>query len=99
LVTAFRLGEQFGKRRADVVGVVQAAIQLLRDDMIQAAGGLAAVSIDKDGSVLGGTSALALSQSVAASLQCLTDLEANVRPRLALEAMVLAWPEPEPRDL
>jgi hypothetical protein len=65
--------------------------------MIQAAGGLSGVSLGKEGSVIGGTSALALSQSVAASLQCLADLEANVRPRLALEAMVLAWPEP--RDL
>ena len=36
-MTAFTLGDQFGKRRAEVIGVVQAAIQLLRDEMIAAA--------------------------------------------------------------
>jgi hypothetical protein len=33
-----------------------------------------------------------LARALAASLRCLDDLERNVRPRLALEAMVLAWP-------
>ena len=37
LVTAFTLGDQFGKRRAEVVGVVQAAIELFREEMIAAA--------------------------------------------------------------
>ena len=31
---AFRLGDQFSKRRAEVYGVVQAAIQVLREEMI-----------------------------------------------------------------
>jgi hypothetical protein len=39
--------------------------------------------------------ALVLSQALRASLQCMSDLDANVRPKLALEAMVLAWPLPE----
>jgi hypothetical protein len=39
--------------------------------------------------------ALTLSRAVAASLRCLSDLESNVRPRLALEAMVMAWPSSE----
>lgn len=39
LVTAFTLGDQFNKRRSEVIGVVQAAIQLLRDEMIEAASG------------------------------------------------------------
>jgi hypothetical protein len=26
--------------------------------------------------------------------QCIRDLETNVRPRLAMEAMVLQWPKP-----
>ena len=37
LVTAFTLGDQFSKRRAEVVGVVQAAIELFREEMIAAA--------------------------------------------------------------
>jgi DNA polymerase-3 subunit delta' len=92
LVTAFRLGEQFGKRRSDVIGVVQATIQLMREEM------LAAANSDRDtrehaaGDVRARIPSWAWSRAIAAALQCLQDLESNVRPRLALEAMVLAWP-------
>ena len=41
LVTAYKLGEQHNARRAEVVGIVQSAAQLLRDEMILAAGGQA----------------------------------------------------------
>lgn len=94
LVTAFKLGEQFSKRRTGVIGVVQAATQLLRARMIHASGDEqfrddAASLAESD------ASAVTLSRAVAASLQCLVDLEANVRPRLALEAMVVQWPNME----
>ena len=98
LVTAFTLGDQFGKRRADVIGVIQAAIQLLRSDMIAAATDADVVSESRTGSSIALNPALPLSRSITASLQCLKDLEANVRPRLALEAMVVAWPSLEMRD-
>jgi DNA polymerase-3 subunit delta' len=92
LVTAYALGEQFAKRHSSVIGVVQAAAQLLRADMIQAA------AVAETSSVAGAAqSARALSESAAASLRCLADLETNARPRLALETMVLAWPIQEPR--
>ena len=39
----------------------------------------------------------ALHRAVRAVQTCIADLEANVRPRLALEAMVLAWPIPPAR--
>jgi hypothetical protein len=92
LVTAFTLGEQFGKRRAAVIGVVQAAIQNLRDEMVRAA---AKARHDEERPEDGLPSALILGRAVAASLRCLADLEANVRPRLALEAMVVQWPSME----
>jgi DNA polymerase-3 subunit delta' len=85
LVTAFKLGDQFGKRRGEVIGIVLAAVQVLRDQMIRAAE-------SEEPGPSDGASALALSRAVAASLRCLADLEANVRPRLALEAMVVQWP-------
>ena len=44
------------------------------------------------------TPALSVSRAIVASLQCLSDLDSNVRPRLALEAMVVAWPNSELRD-
>jgi DNA polymerase-3 subunit delta' len=98
LVTAFNLGDQFGKRRAEVFGVVQAALQLLRDDMIAAA--QVAGEADEHGPQSVGLAAPALvfSRAISATLQCLSDLNSNVRPRLALEAMVVAWPNSEPRD-
>ena len=98
LVTAFTLGDQFGKQRAEVVGVVQAAIQLLRDEMIAAAQATSKAEVNQLHSVGVAAPALAFSQAISATLQCLSDLNSNVRPRLALEAMVVAWPNSEPRD-
>ena len=98
LVTAFTLGEQFSKRRAEVIGVVQAAIQLLRDDMIAATKTADQDSGNGQGSSSAAQSALSFSRAINAALQCLSDLDSNVRPRLALEAMVVAWPNSEPRD-
>jgi len=96
VVTAYKLGEQFSKRRPDVFGVVQAAIQILRDQMILAVAETSR-SADPRPSSGSGRSALTLCKAVSASLQCLSDLEANVRPRLALEAMVLQWPSLDSR--
>lgn len=94
LVTAYRLGEQYNKRREVVVGVVQAAIQVLRLAMLRAAGVAGPEAVEPD-TREAPDSALAIGRAIDASLQCLRDLDANVRPRLALEAMVLAWPNPK----
>jgi DNA polymerase-3 subunit delta' len=96
LVTAFTLGDQFSKRRAEVVGVVQAAIELFREEMIAAAQAIENGSEVASASDM--TPALLVSRAIVASLQCLSDLDSNVRPRLALEAMVVAWPNSELRD-
>jgi DNA polymerase III delta' subunit len=93
LVTAFTLGDQFAKRRSEVVGVVQAAIELLREEMIAAA-----QAMQNGSESAGTTTALSISRAIGASLRCLSDLDSNVRPRLALEAMVVAWPNSESRD-
>jgi len=98
LVTAFTLGEQFSKRRSEVIGVVQAAIQLLRDEMIVVAQTADQPSENGPRSSSAAQSALSFSHAINAALQCLSDLDSNVRPRLALEAMVVAWPSSEPRD-
>jgi DNA polymerase-3 subunit delta' len=98
LVTAFTLGDQFGKRRTEVVGVVQAAIQLLRDGMIAAAQATVEAGEDQSKPADVGPPAVVFSRAISAALQCLSDLNSNVRPRLALEAMVVAWPEMEPQD-
>jgi DNA polymerase-3 subunit delta' len=98
LVTAFTLGDQFSKRRSEVIGVVQAAIQLLRDEMIAVAQTADPAGEYEPGSPGAAEAGLSLSRAINAALQCLSDLDSNVRPRLALEAMVVAWPNSEPRD-
>lgn len=95
LITAFRYGDQFNKRRAEVIGVVQAAVQLLRSEMLrlvehQPEDSVGAYSLSRSPA-----SAFGVSQAVRGSMQCLADLDANVRPRLALEAMVMSWPNLE----
>src|SRR5215207_7700190 len=94
LVTAFTVGDQFGKRRSEVVGVLQAVIELLREEMIAAAR-----AMEQEPEFAGrSTPAQSFSRAIISSLQCLSDLDTNVRPRLALEAMVVAWPNLEPKD-
>ncbi|MFN8676095.1 MAG: AAA family ATPase [Thermomicrobiales bacterium] len=90
LATAYRLGDQFTKRREDVIATVQMVVQLLREELLRVAGA-SALRQDEDRQVSEGTLA-ALARALSSTLQCLSDLDANVRPRLAMEAMVLAWP-------
>jgi DNA polymerase-3 subunit delta' len=94
LVTAFTLGDQYSKRRAEVVGVVQSAMELLREEMLAAAQAIG----NRPASGGRTTPAHVYSRAIVAALQCLSDLDANVRPRLALEAMVVAWPNSEMRE-
>jgi len=94
LVTAFTMGKRFGKKRSDVLAVVQTVVQILRARMIDAAAGAEEVAAPT-GATGVKNSPLAISRSITASLQCLSDLEANVRPRLALETMVMQWPNLE----
>ncbi|MFT4040523.1 MAG: AAA family ATPase [Thermomicrobiales bacterium] len=91
LATAYRLGDQFAKRRDDVVATVQMVVQLLREEMLTIARGQ---SVEPDELAPSPPALASLGQALQASLQCLSDIDANVRPRLAMEAMVLAWPNP-----
>jgi DNA polymerase-3 subunit delta' len=90
LATAYRMGDQFTKRRDDVIATVQMVVQLLREELLRVAGALA-LRQDDDRIASEGTLAT-LARALSSTLQCLSDFDANVRPRLAMEAMVLAWP-------
>lgn len=90
LATAYRLGDQFTKRRDDVITTVQMVVQLLREELLRVAG---ASALRQDDDRMASEGALAtLARALSSTLQCLSDFDANVRPRLAMEAMVLAWP-------
>lgn len=90
LATAYRMGDQFTKRRDDVIATVQMVVQLLREELLRVAGA-SALRQDDDRITSEGTLAT-LARALSSTLQCLSDFDANVRPRLAMEAMVLAWP-------
>ena len=98
LVTAYRLGEQFSKRGPEVIGIVQAAIQILHQELVKLVSAPEPGAPSPSQELRGSAGPLALTRAIRSSLQCLADLDANVRPRLALEAMVLAWPTSTQRD-
>lgn len=90
LAEATRLGDAFAKDRDAVYARVLAAQTVWRAIMLRAAG---APDVDhpEDGAstAFAAPDALRALKSVDA---CLADLDANVRPRLALQSMVLQWP-------
>lgn len=96
LVRAVRLGDGFSKRRPEVFGDLEALLMVWRDIMLIRAGlpELATQqAVQHRMAAFGGELSLESVTRAARSVQtCVADLEANVRPRLALEAMVLQWP-------
>jgi DNA polymerase-3 subunit delta' len=101
LVAAFRLGDGFTKRRAEVFADLDAVLGVWRDALLLHAAqphyltyrGIA----ERLTELARGWDLAALHRAVRAVQACIADLEANVRPRLAMEAMVLAWPIPPER--
>jgi DNA polymerase-3 subunit delta' len=101
LVTAVRLGDGFSKRRAEVFTDLETLLGVWRDALLLHAAqdphltyrGIA----ERLHALAGGWDLADLNRAVRATLTCIADLEANVRPRLALEAMVLQWPTPPSR--
>ena len=95
-VAAHRLGERFSKDRAAVFDEVETVVGVWRDALLHQAGlGPHAGFADESAAVRQVADALAAMEIVAAlraTQRCLADLEANVRPKLAIETMVLAWP-------
>jgi len=101
LVAAVRLGDSFGKRRQEVFADLETLLGLWRDALLLRAGlpehAVYAAQAGRLGALAGGWELPAVARAVGAVQACIADLEANVRPRLALESMVLEWPPPTPR--
>ncbi|MGI9254641.1 MAG: DNA polymerase III subunit delta', partial [Thermomicrobiales bacterium] len=101
LVTAFRLGDGFTRRRADVFSELETALAVWRDVLLAHCGLANHLThrreADRIERLARGLEMASIAQAVAATQRCLTDLDANVRPRLALEGMVLQWPSPSTR--
>jgi DNA polymerase-3 subunit delta' len=96
LVTAIRLGDRFAKRRDESFAELDLLLGVWRDALLLRVGlpdlltfrghaeRLTNLARDWDLAML--------QRAIAAVRTCVADLEANVRPRLAIEAMVLQWP-------
>jgi len=92
MVEATKLGDAFSKDRSAVFARLAVAQTIWRAAVLQVLG---VDSAQTGGAVLPGTGSLTAQQVLAAlrSVEaCLSDLDANVRPRLALQSMVLQWP-------
>ncbi len=96
LVRTWMLAEEFGKDRESVFRKLLAAQRLWRAVLYrrhEVAGVGTMANLDLP---LGGAESLSASAIVRAMTSiedCIAELEANVRPRLALQTMVLSWPE------
>lgn len=96
VVTAVRLGDSFSKRRPSVFRELEIALGVWRDALLLKTGIATAVMFPSAADEIAQVVEAWPLQTVHAALrsvrQCIADLEANVRPRLAIESMVLQWP-------
>lgn len=96
LVTAVRLGDTFTKKRPDVFLELETLLGVWRDALLLHAAQLPHLTYrgiaERLHALAAGWTLDDLHRGLCSVQQCLADLEANVRPRLALEAMVLQWP-------
>jgi DNA polymerase III subunit delta' len=96
LVTAVRLGDGFTKRRTETFAELEILLGVWRDALLLRASLLPHLTYrgiaERLEALAAGWDLAEIHRAVRATLTCVADLEANVRPRLALETMVLQWP-------
>jgi DNA polymerase-3 subunit delta' len=100
IVTAVRLGDGFTKRRSETFADLNTLLGVWRDALLLRAGLSTYLTFRGTGERLAEVAAAwpldAVHRAVRSVQSCIADLESNVRPRLALEAMVLQWPTSQP---
>lgn len=96
IVTAFKLGDGFSKRREVVFADLDALTGVWRDVMLASTGQSDYLHYRfSSGQIVALAESWTLESvfgAVRSVRACVADLEANVRPRLAIESMVLQWP-------
>lgn len=96
IATAFALSEAIGKQRVETLAVVEAAAGLWRDSLLVSSGNSDRIVYRAHSELterLAGSNDLSdLLGALSSVWTCLDDVRINVRPRLALESMVLSWP-------
>ena len=98
LVQAVRAADDFSKSRWEPLERLGVLLSVWRDALLLGAGLRDRMTYLLFADRLSGLSAAwtltDVHRAVQSVQQCIRDLETNVRPRLAMEAMVLQWPKP-----
>ncbi|CAA9552895.1 MAG: DNA polymerase III delta prime subunit [uncultured Thermomicrobiales bacterium] len=102
LVTAVRTGDGFARKREEVFADLETLVGVWRDVMLVSAGATSHATyrprLPVIESLAGAMTLAGIAGALTSTQRCLADLEANVRPRLALEGMVMAWPSVSTRE-
>ncbi|MCC6314681.1 MAG: AAA family ATPase, partial [Thermomicrobiales bacterium] len=102
LVRAVQRGDAFSKQRDLVFADVETVLGIWRDLLLMSGGAPGAITYQREQGRLerlaAGWDLAGVCRAVTSVQRCLADLEANVRPRLALEGMVAEWPNPTARN-
>jgi DNA polymerase-3 subunit delta' len=97
LVTAVRLGDGFTKKRTETYADLETLLGVWRDLLLLATSVPSYLTNrgfeDRLRELARSWTIAEIHRAVRAVQTCISDLEANVRPRLAMEAMVLQWPK------
>jgi DNA polymerase-3 subunit delta' len=102
IATALSMGDAFTRQRAGTIAVIEATAGLWRDSLLVRSGNSDRIVYRAHSDL---TDRLASSNELSELLgalssvwTCLDDVRINVRPRLALESMVLSWPRMPARN-
>lgn len=102
IATAFAFSDALPKQRTETLGIIEATAGLWRDSMLVRSGNSDRIVFRAHSELtdrLAGSHDIAeLLGALSAVWTCLEDLRINVRPRLALESMVLTWPRMPARN-
>jgi DNA polymerase-3 subunit delta' len=97
VATAFALCDSIPKQRGEAIAVIEATAGLWRDSMLVRTGNsdriVYGAHTDLSNRLAGSHELSELLAALSAVWTCLDDIRINVRPRLALESMVLSWPK------
>lgn len=96
VATAFALSDMLAKQRQETVAVIEATAGLWRDALLVRSGNSDRIvyraHAEMTNRLAGSHELSGLLTALSSVWACLEDLRNNVRPRLALESMVLSWP-------
>lgn len=97
VATALAMGDSMTKQRTENLAIIEASAGLWRDSLLVRSGNSDRIvyraQADLTDRLAGSNELSELLAALSSVWTCLDDVRMNVRPRLALESMVLSWPK------